>query len=74
MRKAFAKLTLALALAGAALSFGAGTAQANHPCGGGGICPAIYAPVICNDGVVYGNDCYAREACAHGCRPYKEEI
>ena len=74
MRKVFAKLTLALALAVAALSFGASTAQANHPCGGGGVCPAVYDPVICNDGVVYSNDCYAREACAHGCRPYKEEI
>lgn len=26
--------------------------------------PAICAPVICNGGVVYGNDCYARAACA----------
>lgn len=34
-------------------------------------CTDIYDPVICNDGVVYSNGCYAWKACAHGCKPYR---
>jgi hypothetical protein len=67
MKKNLAKLTLALALVATA-SFGAHKAQAS--CGDGNLCPTIYDPVICSDGVVYSNSCYAREACAHGCKPY----
>jgi hypothetical protein len=33
------------------------------------ICPLIYAPVICNDGVTYSNQCFADANCAKGCRP-----
>ena len=33
-------------------------------------CADIYDPVICSDGVVYGNSCYAYVACATGCVPY----
>ena len=33
------------------------------------ICPQVYAPVICNDGVTYGNQCIADANCAKGCRP-----
>jgi Kazal-type serine protease inhibitor domain len=33
------------------------------------ICPFIYAPVKCNDGVTYSNQCFADAACAKGCRP-----
>jgi hypothetical protein len=33
-------------------------------------CIDIYDPVICSDGVVYGNSCYAYVACATGCVPY----
>jgi len=33
------------------------------------ICPDIYAPVICNDGVTYPNQCYADRVCAVGCHP-----
>jgi hypothetical protein len=33
------------------------------------ICPLIFAPVICNDGVTYSNQCFANAACAKGCRP-----
>ncbi|HKQ62828.1 MAG TPA: hypothetical protein VJS92_16165 [Candidatus Polarisedimenticolaceae bacterium] len=34
------------------------------------ICPDVYAPVICSNGVVYSNSC--RASCAHatGCHPY----
>lgn len=31
------------------------------------ICPFIYAPVTCNDGVTYSNQCFADAACATGC-------
>ena len=35
------------------------------------ICPLIYAPVTCNDGVTYSNQCFADAACAKGCRPWE---
>lgn len=38
------------------------------------ICPAIFAPVTCNDGVTYSNQCFADAACAKGCRPASNEI
>ncbi|UCC32332.1 MAG: hypothetical protein JSU86_08620, partial [Phycisphaerales bacterium] len=43
--------------------------------GGGGecprdiMCPAVWDPVICDDGNVYSNACYAFAACATGCEP-----
>lgn len=33
-------------------------------------CLDVWDPVICDDGNVYSNDCYARRACATGCEPY----
>jgi hypothetical protein len=33
-------------------------------------CPDVWDPVICDDGVVYSNSCYAYRACATGCVPY----
>ena len=33
------------------------------------ICPLIYAPVTCNNGVTYSNQCFANAACAKGCQP-----
>jgi hypothetical protein len=33
-------------------------------------CPQIYAPVICDNGRIYPNDCYAAKRCATGCEPY----
>lgn len=32
------------------------------------ICPFIYEPVTCSDGVTYSNSCFAEAACAKGCR------
>ena len=57
----------------AAASFNASQAIA-RPLGGGcnkgTFCPDVYAPVICSNGQVYSNSCYAGKACATGCRPY----
>jgi hypothetical protein len=71
MKKTFARLTLALALAGAAVSFDVQPARAKAACGGG-FCPDVWDPVICSNGVVYSNSCYARAACATGCVPYRD--
>ena len=51
---------------------------AAKPGGGGGTkCPRqgiycldVWDPVICSNGVVYSNSCYAYVACATGCVPY----
>jgi hypothetical protein len=34
------------------------------------VCPDVWDPVICDDGQVYSNQCYADRACATGCEPY----
>lgn len=34
------------------------------------LCPQIYAPVICSNGKVYPNQCYADKAHAKDCVPY----
>jgi hypothetical protein len=33
------------------------------------ICPLIFAPVTCNNGVTYSNKCFADADCARGCHP-----
>ena len=33
------------------------------------VCPDVWIPVICDDGVTYSNQCYADRACATGCVP-----
>jgi hypothetical protein len=68
------KLLFALALAGAALTAlpGANTAEAAR-CGPR-LCPEIYAPVICDNGLIYGNQCEADRVCATGCVPYSPGI
>lgn len=44
------------------------TALSTTPALAGGCnCPAIWDPVICNDGQTYSNACYARCAHARGC-------
>jgi len=36
----------------------------------GTVCPDIVAPVICSNGRIYINGCYAAKAGATGCHPY----
>lgn len=31
------------------------------------ICPAIFAPVVCDNGKTYSNSCFATADCATGC-------
>lgn len=67
------KLCLATILAAGALSLGARPADAVAQCPRQGIlCADVYNPVICSNGQVYGNGCYAYVACATGCVPYGE--
>jgi len=59
-------------------------AVAGKPGGGGGgsgsgcprqgiYCLDVWQPVICSNGVVYSNSCYAYVACATGCSSYGGE-
>lgn len=52
----------------------AGRGWGGGRCGGGIYCLDVWDPVICDDGQVYGNSCYALVACATGCEPYGGEI
>lgn len=69
MKRTAAKFALALALAAGAFSFAA-TSEAKPKCPAGIVCPTYYDPVICSDGKVYSNACFASAACATGCVPY----
>jgi hypothetical protein len=69
MKKLIARLS-ALALVGVA---GMMLANAARAAGGGSNCPDIYDPVICSNGVVYPNGCYARLAKAKNCVPYGDD-
>lgn len=49
------------------------TSLAARPGGGGGgpkLCPDVYAPVLCPNGKVYPNSCYASRAGQTNCVPY----
>lgn len=78
MKRLSLKFAMAAALTVAALSI-PGPTQAS-PLGSGsgcprpGACPLNYAPVICSDGVVYSNSCFASLACATGCVPYADPL
>jgi len=37
-------------------------------------CPDVYAPVICSDGNIYSNGCYASIYGATGCVPWGGDI
>ena len=66
MKKVTRMLLLGLALTGAAGSVSYADKCVPNP---NPICPLIFAPVTCNDGVTYSNECFAAAACAKGCRP-----
>ena len=77
--RTFLRTALVLSLIGAGV-MGATTWAKKPPSGGGGTgCPRaiecldVWQPVICSDGNVYSNGCYAYRACATGCVPYGDE-
>lgn len=72
--KNLSKLALAFALSASALAFAA-PSEAKPKCPKEGIlCPALYDPVICSNGQVYSNACYANVDCATGCQPYNPAV
>jgi len=78
MKRLSLKFAMAAALTVAALSIPGPTQASPFGFGSGcphpGACPLNYAPVICSDGVVYSNSCFASLACATGCVPYGDAI
>ncbi len=60
------KLFLGLVLTGAAITSAHADKCVPDP---SLICPDIFAPVICSDGVTYPNQCNADRVCAVGCHP-----
>jgi hypothetical protein len=53
------------------------TAEAKRPGGGGGgviYCLDVWRPVICPDGNIYSNDCYALRAGQVGCVPWGGDV
>ena len=68
MKRIF-KLALPLTLAIAAFSVSA-SSQAAAKCPRDIGCLDVWDPVICSNGQVYSNSCYAYRACATGCVPY----
>lgn len=68
-----AKLTAAAALA-VTMALGATAYAAGNiarDCLPGVYCLDVWMPVICRDGNVYSNDCYAAKACQRNCVPYE---
>jgi hypothetical protein len=55
-------VTGVIAVAGIGIS----SAQARPPC----FCPEIWLPVICSNGMIYSNSCFAGCAGATGCVPF----
>ncbi len=67
MKKKIAWALLACVVVGA-LAFGATAALAKPPSSEPGCyCPDVWDPVLCSDGNVYSNFCYAGCAGATGC-------
>jgi hypothetical protein len=55
------------------------TAEAKRPGGGGGggggiYCLDVWRPVLCPDGNIYSNDCYALRAGQVGCVPWGGDV
>jgi hypothetical protein len=63
-------LALALALTVGALIAPANSEAADRCPFEDILCPAVYDPVICVNGKIYSNGCYALADCAVGCVPY----
>ena len=64
------KLSLATVLCAGALTMATSTEAVSQCPRKGILCTDQYDPVICSNGKVYSNSCYAYVACATGCVPY----
>ncbi len=69
MKKASLKLLFAAVMMVGALGIPA-PSKALAICNHHVYCLDVYQPVICSNGVVYSNSCYAYVACATDCVPY----
>ncbi len=71
-RGIFAGAVVAVCVIG--LDATANKAEAKKPVGGGGggpiYCLDVWRPVLCPDGNIYSNDCYALRAGQTGCIPW----
>lgn len=74
VRKYVRPVSMSVVAAGVLAVIGVATSSYAGPPFGGGCgpryCLDVWRPVICSDGRVYSNDCYAARACATGCVPY----
>ena len=57
-----------MVLVAGAVTFAKGKPDRPRPCRDALIfCLDVWDPVVCDDGRIYSNACYARRACATGC-------
>ena len=71
MRKTLIALAALLAIVAATFAAVALLSETATPAQAGACrCPLIYAPVICDNGKVYSNQCFANCAHAKNCVPY----
>jgi hypothetical protein len=74
MKRVMKKISAGLVVVGVMVAIGsAASSMAAGPFGcfrKGIYCLDVWQPVICSDGNVYSNGCYAYRACATNCVPY----
>lgn len=77
MKSAALKLVFVLALASIILggsSVSVPSAEAHSHCLPGVVCPTVYQPVICENGQVYMNICFANKDCQKDCKPFGDSL
>jgi len=74
MKRVVPVMMVVLILVVVAAGWFTAAAYAKKPGGGGDdgcprniFCPTYWDPVICDDGKIYSNECFAYAACATGC-------
>jgi len=70
--KLIPKVVFAIALTGVLGASAVSSAAPKCKPNPNAICPLYYDPVICSNGQVYSNQCFASAACATGCVPYNQ--
>ncbi len=73
LSKVLTAALFAAVLAAASINASKALAAGGGGCNKGTNCLDVYSPVICSDGQVYGNACYAGKACATGCVPWGQD-